>query len=329
MKSSAPLLSAWIRTLAHFGAIGTVCGIYAHAATCPDGIREDENPGSLIQTMARLGQKVEDQQGETTSFDKAAATLLEPTPSIEGGTADLLSGCVDAYANGLDQVQLGLGQHIRGYPLIPRTTSPRSVVFSASPGTTGTSSLASALLQMNLTTAHHIELTPGDYWKWQDSITQCSDTSINDKQCFDCWRNFDYTTLPEEVDAAVDTPIDHVFLDLFMSFPSAMWILNTRPSQDWAKERVRQWPDSAPSIEHPCYVGQVKSYSLDQLALMLDLHNELVRCAVPTDRLFEYDIFVNGSYGLMHDLSIFLKRPEPLSVYASYPEVANFDLIGP
>lgn len=236
------------------------------------------------------------------------------------GQGGPIGQCVDVFSNGLDQVRFGLGNHIRAHPRVVATKSPRKVVFGASPGTTGTSSLAVALIQMGLTTAHADTLLPHNYGSWFSEIMSRSMLTPTDR-CFKAQRAFDYTSLPDHIDAVLDFPVDMAFFDLFLSFPNAKWLLNTRPSSAWAKSRRKT--GSFMALVPPCE-GQLQDFSDAQLAHMLDLHNEFVRCVVPPGRLFEFDI--PGASGVMHKLGMFLGLPKPPSPSIKFPHISHNQL---
>lgn len=252
---------------------------------------------------------------------RAAGVALVPTKSKHSGQGGSIARCADAYANGLDQLRLGLGNHIRTHPRRTVMTSQRRIIFAASPGTTGTSSLAAALIQMGLITAHCQDLKPNSYDFWLNTIIFKASIP-QEQQCFENLRNFDYTSLPEHIDAVTDTPVDFSFLDLYLSFPNAMWLLPTRPSYEWANARrtclickVHR------GLVPPCEMDTREFSDANKMAHMFDLHNEFVRCVVPSKRLFEFDIFTNGTIGLMHKLGMFLKVQNPPSVSDEYPKV--------
>lgn len=58
----------------------------------------------------------------------------------------------------------------------------------------------------------------------------------------------------------------------------------------------------------------------------MELHDDLVRCAVKPEKLFEFDLFVNGTEGLMHDLGVFMDMPLPPSKKHPYPHVKYTEL---
>jgi hypothetical protein len=242
------------------------------------------------------------------------------------GVKNRLSDCVNAYADGLAAIRHDLGQSVRKYPLNESRTSQSKTVFVAGLGSSGTSSLAAALMQMGLTVGHHVELAPNDYYMWQHTLASCWDTEHTLDSCLKCVHDFHYNSIGWQVDAAADVPICHVFVDLFLSFPNARWILNTRPSHEWVVSRKEAFPVTVPPIEHPCFQENSDNFTIDELAHMADLHAELVRCAVPPERLFEFDLFTNGTDGLMQDMSRFLNLSVQYPKNASYPYVSNDEL---
>mmetsp|Transcript_17705 Transcript_17705/g.37631 ORF Transcript_17705/g.37631 Transcript_17705/m.37631 type:complete len:339 (+) Transcript_17705:93-1109(+) len=242
------------------------------------------------------------------------------------GMMDGLGNCITAYADGLDNVRPGLGCQIRARSLTAVSTSPRKMVFGAGHGSSGSSSLAKALVELGLITAHSNELAPSGYGAWAWTLKNLSDRDMPLDTCDEDFNNFNYTSLPKEIDAVVDTPVDKIFLDLFLSFPNAKWLLHKRPYNDWAGSRKGSWPSKAAPIEHPCGGIQVDMFNQDDLGRLASLHDDLVRCVVPRERLFEFDIFMNGTSGLMHQLGLFLERPDPPPASVTYPHIGNYQL---
>lgn len=232
--------------------------------------------------------------------------------------------CVDTYVSGLESVRQGLGAHI--HPNHALTRSPRNITFGVSPGRSGSSSLAMAFLDMGFKVAHFTHLPVN--LEWVHGLQHCYDDLTRD-QCYECLRIFPYTEIPDQVEVVLDWPLELIFIDLFRSFPNARWIMHNRPSHEWAEAR---WNDengnyiwAKPFVDSACDLVTA-DYSISELARMMDLHNELVRCAVEPNNLFEFDVFTNGSEGLMHDLGVFMNMPHPPSKNASYPQVAWWEL---
>jgi hypothetical protein len=291
----------------------------------------DTEKVSLLQT------KVSYSSEPSLHHSNAENTSIESFPPSVGagdgnqlrasGVKDRLSDCVNAYADGLAGIRHELSQSVRNYSLIQDKISQSNITFVAGLGSSGTSSLASALVDMGLTVGHHIELAPNDYYMWQDTLAGCWEDDHTLDSCLKCLHDFHYNSLGWQVDAAADVPICHVFIDLFLSFPNSKWILNTRPSHEWVESRENAFPKTVPPIEHPCFHDDSDNFTTDELARMADLHAELVRCAVPPERLFEFDLFTNGTDGLMHDISRFLNLSEEYPRNASYPYVSNSELM--
>eukprot|EP00931_Biecheleriopsis_adriatica_P072106 TRINITY_DN4613_c0_g1_i3.p1 TRINITY_DN4613_c0_g1~~TRINITY_DN4613_c0_g1_i3.p1 ORF type:complete len:549 (+),score=66.83 TRINITY_DN4613_c0_g1_i3:3-1649(+) len=205
-----------------------------------------------------------------------------------------IRGCIASYADALDAVRPNLGASIRKHPLKPKTTSSRRLILGAGAGSTATRSLAQALRTLNLTVSHWRSMD--DLWKyWTTSLLGVLGGNPEEVEphptagCQEQLREFDYLNLPY-TDALLDTPVAKLFLSIFLTFPKAKVILSTRPSADWAANRVKKHPFTFAPMQEPCGLT-VHSFSAAELGKMLDLHNDLVRCLVPKDQLMEFDIW--------------------------------------
>eukprot|EP00931_Biecheleriopsis_adriatica_P072104 TRINITY_DN4613_c0_g1_i1.p1 TRINITY_DN4613_c0_g1~~TRINITY_DN4613_c0_g1_i1.p1 ORF type:complete len:547 (+),score=80.18 TRINITY_DN4613_c0_g1_i1:94-1734(+) len=205
-----------------------------------------------------------------------------------------IRGCIASYADALDAVRPNLGASIRKHPLKPKTTSSRRLILGAGAGSTATRSLAQALRTLNLTVSHWRSMD--DLWKyWTTSLLGVLGGNPEEVEphptagCQEQLREFDYSTLPH-TDALLDTPVAELFLSIFLTFPKAKVILSTRPSADWAANRVKKHPFTFAPMQEPCGLT-VHSFSAAELGKMLDLHNDLVRCLVPKDQLMEFDVW--------------------------------------
>lgn len=267
------------------------------------------------------------------SFTRVAALYLQAAkigrsvPQL--GTVGGFDQCVDAYASGLESVRHGLAAYIQ--PHQARKTSLRNITFGVGAGSTGSSSLEAALVKMGIDSAHSYHYPFFGLRGWFLGLMTCPLHSPADR-CFKCLREFNYTDIPDRFDAVLDDPVDTSFIDLFLSFPNAKWILHTRPSYEWAKARKVDhdglFQIVPPPMEMPC-LGNIGNFSIDELARIVELHDDLVRCAVPPKKLFEFDLFSNGSKGLMHDLGVFMELPDPPSKTAPYPHLDADDLMRP
>lgn len=118
-------------------------------------------------------------------------------------------------------------------------------------------------------------------------------------ECLNALSNLDYTSIPEETDAIIDTPVAEVFLHLWRSFPNAKVILTQRNASEWAKKRIAEAEHNNPAfapIQNPC--GHLMHYpnlrfDENELEKLFHLHSDLVQCLVPEDQLFIVNAFVS------------------------------------
>lgn len=244
-------------------------------------------------------------------------TLAPLLPLKPGGLRD----CVTSYANGLDHVLPGLGHAVRRHPLsVKKVAEQRDLVLGAGVGTTATRALNRALQLLGLNSKHYLEVGS---WTWElvkalggtepHGPMDLDPYSVEDaRHCLDGLRQFDFTSLPDEIDAILDQPVPELFLDLFLSFPKAKVILTTRPAQDWVTSRTSKYRlnnGTLLPIQEPCGLTLPVALPLlgrHGLATVFELHNSLVRCVVPKERIFEIDVFTKSQDGLMHQLAGFL-----------------------
>lgn len=236
-----------------------------------------------------------------------------------------LRNCVLEYADGLDSVQRGLGKNVRKLLLQPRKLSQRAVVFGAGSGTTATRSLHAFFKELGLQ-GWHFHLRSNWTLSLLDALGQTENDSgyrkrsakgWDSRSCHATLQSFDYTSLPDDVDYVLDTPADHLFIHLFLSYPKAKFILTTRPLLEWAKRR-RQHKGALAPIMDPC--GRyIEDFPKDpNLAKLEDLKRGLVRCAVPKNRLFEFSVFAvpeEWKRAIVDKLASFIGIQEPKDKY--------------
>lgn len=230
-----------------------------------------------------------------------------------------LRRCLANYSKGLNAVKPGLGNHFKSHPLTVVATSPRNIVFGAGSGSTGTFQFYKAFTNMGFKAHAKSYGNSTAVRNFLTSLVQILNESP--KQCFKKIRNFNYSMLPE-IDAVFDFPIPELFIDFFVSFPKAKWILSTRSSHDWAiARRTVQAFNKKPAIQEPCG-KRFNKFSLEQNAVMFDLMNELIKCAVPPENILEVNIYTNHSnqtQGLMLRIGKFIKFHQAPPLEALFP----------
>jgi len=210
----------------------------------------------------------------------ASLQVIGTSPSAGKRVQD----CIQEYADGLDEVQANLSWAIRQHPLKMAQTSQRNLTICAGSGTSGTRSLHYGLGRMDVCSWHFNSLSP-----WHQGIY----STLHLKSAEDCHKTlqeFDYTSLPAEVEAIGDSPIAEVFLDMFLSFPNAKVILVVPPSMEWAERRLQFAPHSHVPIQQPCGISsmQMQHFTIPQSARFEELKNDLVKCMVPDENLLVF-----------------------------------------
>merc|ERR1712079_672797 len=143
-----------------------------------------------------------------------------------------------------------LSHAIRQHPLEMVHTSQRNVTICAGSGTTATKSLHYALGHLGVCSWHFEASEP-----WHQNIYGVWHRRISAEDCHKELQGFDYTSLPEHVEAVGDTPMAELFLDMFLSFPNAKVILMHRPSMEWAEKRLHYEANARVPIQEPCGRG--------------------------------------------------------------------------
>jgi len=210
-----------------------------------------------------------------------------------------LHECLTVYGQELNRIRPGLGDNILTHPLSVPRTSHRPLVFGVGEGTTGTWGLFVALKMLGWKkNVWHYELKS----KWRRDSMCNLDTKRRTPLKLGCQaglaeaehlrrqRNVDLTdNLPDEIYSILDTPVPNLFVSLFLAFPQARYILTTREAGAWAKSRLAYHKWAPCPMQEPvgCYVDQ---FDEETLGKMVKLQDNLVRCTVPKDRLFEMDV---------------------------------------
>jgi len=251
--------------------------------------------------------------------------------------------CVEAYADGLDQVYPQMGTLIRTHPLRASVVSARAMIFNAGMGGTGTRSISLALNLLNFTGCHFTSdwgynliynvLGMDSAWNISSTVPRVQRTSNNMTvpqalACTNTLRSMDLTAgLASDIEYLADTPVPMLFIDLYLAFPNAKWLLSTRSAHEWApRERMRgNWSGVLPPVQEPCG-STVGDFSDDANAKFLELQEQLVRCMVPSTRLFEISLMrktASEKKTILRRMAAFLGRN--LTRDAEFPHIKGYD----
>lgn len=229
--------------------------------------------------------------------------------------------CAREYADDLDLVQPGLGKSVRMHTWKPHSMSQREIVFGAGSGSTGTTSLAVALWHVGMKGWHWnlddpwmrglLELLQGQ--PVIQGRTQVKPFTLEQRQaCPERMSSFQYTSLPGDIDFVLDMPIPEVFVQLYISFPKAKFLLSKRPELEWAENRLDRHSGQGTllPVQDPCGLF-IDGWEPHRLARLEWLKNRFIRCVVPPERLFTVDLFnpQEDTTTLMRRLAKFLERP--------------------
>merc|ERR1719335_1460339 len=99
----------------------------------------------------------------------------------------------------------------------------------------------------------------------------------------------------------IDMPTAELFLDLYWTFPDSKFILTDRPSLAWAKSRKKHHGGHSTfaPIEEPCGY-YIDDFTDKSNARLFQYHNDLVRCIVPKERLFEMNVWDDAAEQLQN-----------------------------
>ena len=167
----------------------------------------------------------------------------------------------------------------------PPSPRARPLVLGGGFGSTGTTSLAEALQRLGLVTWHasagklvhetgsnaSATIAPNDFSR-SISVAWAAN---------DCRKQLDALNyrLPPSVGALVDRPSAEAFLDFWWANPNALVLLTRRPALEWVHSRAKFGQAMNLPVDRPCRLSFADA-STEELAQLLTLHDELVRCVV-------------------------------------------------
>eukprot|EP00747_Dinoflagellata_sp_TGD_P117161 gnl/TRDRNA2_/TRDRNA2_172547_c0_seq4.p1 gnl/TRDRNA2_/TRDRNA2_172547_c0~~gnl/TRDRNA2_/TRDRNA2_172547_c0_seq4.p1 ORF type:complete len:501 (-),score=68.48 gnl/TRDRNA2_/TRDRNA2_172547_c0_seq4:96-1412(-) len=275
----------------------------------------------------------------------------ELLPFCDIHDCDLTRQCLSLYADELNRIRPNLGENIRNHPLKASSTSTKAFIFCAGSGSTGSSSLAKALETLGLKAFHERSSSPFNTLAPSMNANKLI-YSFHKKKgwepraywdhevqtCLHRLRTHDYTSyankLPDnmkDLQALLDDPNFFLTLDFILSFPNAKVPFTTRPPNDWARARwahvfegVGGGGGDAPiPILEPCKASlehNLYNFTKQDITYLYAMTNEVIRCIVPEEQLFEIDVFsMNSTVGLMSSLAKFLGVQLPAN--AEWPQV--------
>jgi hypothetical protein len=257
---------------------------------------------SMQHQLQHVSSVTEENNIARGSADEEDGSMGSNSETSYKGTADVHT-CLMTYASRLDQVHhphgRNLGERIRALSKRIESnhgTRPESTVFVVGFGSTGTTSMATALSMVGLTGYHYGPTNKG-------LQARMCNPSIG---LFEDWT---YTK-----DFLADTPLAEIFIDLFVTFPNAKFILTDRPPMSWIPARLKRFTGSNCIVptQKPCDLGLASDFNTTDLAYLFGSHPDLVKCVVPRDRLFEVNFWEDSSYKMEHmmaNLAAFVGRP--------------------
>ena len=189
------------------------------------------------------------------------------------------------YSNGLKRLSEAW------VPLPSSRINLHPVVLGSGFGTTATSSLAAALNLFNLTVVHGSQPILLAYGARpisdvDDFVDQMH--TIVEAEGHGRYNELDYRLL-HGVDALLDEPSAAAFLDFWRAHPRATVAHSTRDGAEWIRRRRLKNSANAP-VYRPSG-RDIRGMNNVDAARLFALHDSLVRCVVPADRLFEVNVW--------------------------------------
>ena len=226
--------------------------------------------------------------------------------------------------------------------------SSSSIVLGAGPGTTGTRSIAEAMVHFGYSVSHF-----GWYWNATARV-RCPMRYVNSthvlglRMCELRRRAGPSATALElegfaepwgSVEAVFDSPIAEFFPYFFMLYPRAKVVLTTRRADLWVRSRSAKHSENAPvplmNLFHGMESGEcaararegthVSRWPLEAAMLAYEAHNSYVRSVVPEAQLLDIDLTNSSAAATWRSLAAFLGRPVPpracLDAACRFPEL--------
>jgi hypothetical protein len=270
----------------------------AEQTNCSNAVNDET---SLVQTISKI------KRGSSREASKRRA---HPRGAL---TAEQTS-CLEDYADELDQVFPKLGDQIRAHPGTVTNTSDRLLLLGVGSGATGTSSLAKALIDifegMGVEKmVAHSQHSPLENCKYSETLYGMFQATP--QECFLSLHKFDYTLMAPSVGALLDAPTFELFIDFFLAFPKAVYVLTDRDPTAWARARAKHLMKSVPyPMQEPC--GRLMTHPgshppISQFAAIYAASNRLIQCMVPKEKIFEINVFDKPTNGLMGSLAEYLR----------------------
>jgi len=225
------------------------------------------------------------------------------------------ASCISHYASKLDGIKEGLGDNVRNraegfdFKSVANRNDTEGKIFGAGFGSTGTHSVHAALRLMNVTGQHF-----GPYAKGITNNVLGRTHRV--PKCQEFLRHLFPRAFKYDAQDLFDTPAAELFLDLYWTFPHAKFILSNRPAESWVKSRRHHHSFELAPLEEPCNLHMSDFTDQDHAKMML-YHNDLVRCIVPKEKLFELNFWEDPPAKLQdlgNTLALFVGA-EPLDAF--------------
>lgn len=205
-------------------------------------------------------------------------------------------------------------------------------------GSTGTTSLSGALRHFDLNTCHCLKSLCMQSFSALDPINMshpddAAMSTTQTQECLERVRIIDYTKeVPAETEAIVDTPMAELFVDMILAFPNAKVILTKRPGLSWLRQRRGLFCHESWPMQEPCGKTLRSKHALkdEDMAQLLVLHDELVRCIVPPENLLEINLWTDTKErlgSLMQEIGNFIGKP--LVKHVPFPRMYNVEEVQP
>lgn len=233
--------------------------------------------------------------------------------------------CISQYVASVNHTLPGFEALLRlrrwGGRCTPKRGAGEKRFINAGQGTTATKSLDCLFQQMGFR-QHHWTLSdaPAAFWR---SLVTSDMKGPTDGHCMSALNGLDFGAPLELYDLIGDHPVGTHFLDFYACRPDAKVLLTTRPSAKWVPARLDHYTESEVPMESPCGL-KLKDAPTGVGAALFDAHDDLVRCIVPKQDLFEVDVFTKSATGLSSQIAQFAGKSKA-AFDMTYPHVSEHD----
>eukprot|EP00179_Madagascaria_erythrocladioides_P007374 CAMPEP_0198321956 /NCGR_PEP_ID=MMETSP1450-20131203/10563_1 /TAXON_ID=753684 ORGANISM="Madagascaria erythrocladiodes, Strain CCMP3234" /NCGR_SAMPLE_ID=MMETSP1450 /ASSEMBLY_ACC=CAM_ASM_001115 /LENGTH=356 /DNA_ID=CAMNT_0044025541 /DNA_START=69 /DNA_END=1139 /DNA_ORIENTATION=- len=271
-----------------------------------------ENSDSLLfdSQFLQEGPPPDARSGKEHDVPAASETIDD---TVDDPEDSLVCGgpCGQRYIARVAKVSKMAGDNVRRALCHNRTRvsmSDAPLIIDASPGSTGTRSLARALAAIGLKVLHcTYTVTPTDKKggavvnnaggrleksSLADLFRARANTRVDN--CHAYYEGFSFHHGFEPYDAVMDAPFAEAWYDIFLAHPNSKVIFTDRDEKSWAERRLSHSSASLPYL-HPCAHRRAAAWDdvggPEPVAELFAANREFIQCVVPEDRFLYMSVY--------------------------------------